>query len=292
MQLNILGTGAMACLFGARLADVADVTLVGTWAEGLAAIEEHGLVVADGPRESATAPVRAARLGAEVAPADLVLVLVKAWQTENVAGHLDSLLTPAGIALTLQNGIGNLEKLGPRAHLGVTTQGATLLGPGRVRPGGAGPTHIAGPEWVVELFQRAGFEAHQTDAAQVDGLVWGKLVVNCGINALTALLRVPNGELLARPDAAQLMERAATECAAVARAKGIALPFPDPVARVREVAQKTAVNRSSMFQDILRGAPTEIEAINGAVAREGDSLGVPTPVNEILWRLVKALVNG
>jgi 2-dehydropantoate 2-reductase len=296
MQLNILGTGAMACLFGARLAAVADVTLVGTWAEGLAAIEEHGLVVAEGPGESSgdssTASVRAARLGAEVTPADLVLVLVKAWQTESAAGHLDSLLTPAGVALTLQNGIGNLEKLGPRAHLGVTTQGATLLGPGRVRPGGAGPTHIAGPEWVVALFQRAGFEAHQAGAAQVDGLVWGKLVVNCGINALTALLRVPNGELLARPDAALLMERAASECAQVAQAKHIQLPFTNPVSRVREVAQKTAVNRSSMFQDILRGAPTEIEAINGAVTREGERLGVPTPVNEILWRLVKALVNG
>jgi 2-dehydropantoate 2-reductase len=296
MRVTILGTGAMACLFGARLAAVAEVTLVGTWAEGLAAIEEHGIVVAEGLRESSgdssTIPVRVARLGAAIEPADLVLVLVKAWQTEGVAGHISNLQSPNGITLTLQNGIGNLEKLGPRAHLGVTTQGATLLGPGRVRPGGAGPTHIAGPEWAVELFQRAGFEAHQTDAAQVDGLAWGKLVVNCGINALTALLRVPNGELLNRPDAALLMERAATECADVARAKHIQLPFTNPVERVREVAQKTAVNRSSMFQDILRGAPTEIEAINGAVVREGESLGVPTLVNEILWRLVKALVNG
>ena len=296
MRVTILGTGAMACLFGARLAAVAEVTLVGTWAEGLTAIEEHGIVVAEGLRESSgyasTIPVRAARLGAEVTSADLVLVLVKAWQTENVAGHISSLQSPKGITLTLQNGIGNLEKLGPRAHLGVTTQGATLLGPGRVRPGGAGPTHIAGPEWAVELFRRAGFEAHQTDAAQVDGLAWGKLVVNCGINALTALLRVPNGELLNRPDAALLMERAATEGADVARAKHIQLPFTNPVERVREVAQKTAVNRSSMFQDILRGAPTEIEAINGAVVREGERLDVPTPVNESLWRLVKALVNG
>ena len=255
MRIAILGTGAMGCLFGARLAAVADVTLVGSWAEGLAAIEEGGIVVEDSGGASAVR-VRVAHLGADLAPADLILVLVKAWQTDSLARHISHLRSPTGIALTLQNGIGNLEKLGPRAHLGVTTQGATLLGPGRVRPGGAGPTHIAGPEWVVEVFQRAGFEAHQTDAAQVDGLVWGKLVVNCGINALTALLRIPNGELLNRPDAALLMERAATECAAVARAKGIALPCPDPTARVREVAQKTAGNRSSMFQDILRGAPT------------------------------------
>ena len=77
----------------------------------------------------------------------------------------------------------------------------------------------------------------------------------------------------------------------MAKAKGIALPFSDPVARVREVAQKTAINKSSMFQDILRGAPTEIEAINGAVVREGERLGVPTPVNETLWRLVRAIAG-
>ncbi len=291
MRVTILGTGAMACLFGARLAPVAEVTLLGAWAEGVAAIQEHGIGVEEAQGASAI-QVRASRLGAgPVEPADLVLVLVKAWQTESVAAYLDSLLAPDGIALTLQNGIGNLEKLGPRARLGVTTQGATLLGPGRVKPGGAGPTHLAAPDWAAGLFRRAGFETHRVDTAQVDSLVWGKLVVNCGINALTAILRVPNGELLARPDATLLLERAARECAAVAQAKAIPLPFDDAAARAREVAQKTAINRSSMFQDILRGAPTEIEAINGAVAREGGRRGVPTPVNETLWRLVKALVQ-
>ena len=281
----------MACLFGARLAPVAEVTLLGSWAEGVAATQEHGIIVEEAQRAS-TVWVRAGRLGAgPVEPADLVLVLVKAWQTESVAAYLDSLLAPDGIALTLQNGIGNLEKLGPRAYLGVTTQGATLLGPGRVKPGGAGPTHLAAPDWAAGLFQRAGFETLRVDTAQVDSLVWGKLVVNCGINALTAILRVPNGELLNRPDAAALMEHAARECAEVAHAKNIQLPLADPVARVREVAERTAINKSSMFQDILRGAPTEIDAINGAVAREGARLGAPAPVNETLWRLVRALTR-
>lgn len=288
LRITILGTGALAGLFGARLAPVAEVTLVGTWAEGLAAIQERGIVVEE-PEGASSVQVQAAHEGTVVGPADLVLVLVKAWQTERVAGRLSSLLTPNGIALTLQNGLGNLEKLGPRARLGVTTMGATLLGPGHVRPGGVGPTHIAAPEWVAVLLRSAGFETHL--AENVEGLLWGKLVANCGINALTALLRVPNGELLARPDATAVMDRAAAECAAVARAKGIALPFADPVAQVREVARRTATNYSSMFQDILRGAPTEIEAINGAVARAGERLYVPTLVNETLWRLVRALVN-
>jgi 2-dehydropantoate 2-reductase len=278
----------MACLFGARLASVAEVTLVGTWAEGVAAIQERGIVV-EAPEGAATVRVQAVPLSAGATPADLVLVLVKAWQTESIAGRLASRLTSNGIALTLQNGLGNLEKLGPRARLGVTTLGATLLGPGYVRLGGLGPTHVSAPEWVADLLRSAGFEIHL--AENVEGLLWSKLAANCGINALTALLRVPNGELLARPDATAVMDRAATECAAVARAKGIALPFDDPIAHVREVARRTATNSSSMLQDILRGAPTEIEAINGAVAREGKRLYVPTPVNEMLWRLIRALVN-
>ncbi len=290
MRITILGTGAMACLLGARLSAVAEVTLIGTWPEGLAALQARGIELEEAGAVRAFR-VSAAPIGAAVPPARLLLVLVKTWQTEAVAAHLPALLGPEGIALTLQNGLGNLEKLGPRACLGVTMLGATLLGPGRVRAGGNGPTHLACPAWVAEVFGRAGLETHLADPAQIDGLVWSKLAVNCGINALTAILRVPNGELLARPDAARLMESAALECAAVARAKGLALAFADPAARVREVARCTALNHSSMFQDIARGAPTEIEAINGAVVREGQRCGVPTPVNEVLWRLIRTLVT-
>ncbi len=112
--------------------------------------------------------------------------------------------------------------------------------------------------------------------------------MNAGINALSAILNVPNGELLARTEARTLMEQAANEVAAVAHAKGIALPFADAAAEARRVAAATAANLSSMLQDVLRGAPTEIDAINGAVVREGARLGVPTPANETLLRLVAA----
>jgi 2-dehydropantoate 2-reductase len=138
------------------------------------------------------------------------------------------------------------------------------------------------------VLRSAGFDSHAVDAAQGAALAWGKLAVNAGINALSAILNVPNGELLARPEALRLMEQAANEVAAVARAKGIALPFADAAAEARRVAAATASNLSSMLQDVLRGAPTEVEAINGAVVREGVRAGVPTPVNEELRRLVAA----
>jgi 2-dehydropantoate 2-reductase len=217
-------------------------------------------------------------------------VLVKAWQTDRAARELPAHLSPGGFALTLQNGLGNVEKLGPGAYLGVTAQGATLLGPGRVRAGGDGPTHVAGPAVLADLLCEAGLDARTVDPACANSLAWGKLAVNAGINALTAILNVPNGELLSRPDARALMERAAEEAAAVARAKRILLPFDDAAGEARRVARATASNRSSMLQDVLRGAPTEVDAINGAVVREGARSGVPTPVNETLVRLVGARV--
>lgn len=231
------------------------------------------------------------QMGRDPEPADLAIVLVKSWQTARVAEHLSSYLKPEGQAISLQNGLGNLELLGSRAFPGTTAEGATLLGPGHVRAGGSGPTHAVAPEWVVQLLQSAGFECYSCSMSEAEGLLWGKLSISCGINALTALLRIPNGELLRRPAAGDLMAKAAMECAAVANAKGIRLPFPDPSARVREVAERTATNQSSMLQDILRRSPTECDAINGAVALEGKRLNVPTPVNELLWQLIRAAVQ-
>jgi 2-dehydropantoate 2-reductase len=288
VQVTIVGTGAMACLFGARLSTTAAVTVTGSWNAGVEAVRAGGIrvVEASGSRPY---PVAAVLWGEEAVPADLALILVKAWQTERVAGDLARLLKPGGMALTLQNGLGNIEILDGRARLGVTYMGATLIRPGHVQPGGAGTTWIAGADWVVRLFQNAGLAAEPADMHRLDGLLWGKLVVNCAINPVTAILGVRNGELLDRPDAMALMGLAAQECAEVARAQGIELPFPDPFERVCEVARDTAANQSSMLQDVLRGARTECDAINGAVVRWGEKLGIPTPANEMLVHLVEKI---
>jgi 2-dehydropantoate 2-reductase len=225
------------------------------------------------------------------------LVLVKSWQTTRAAEQLQSCLAPDGIALTLQNGIGNLEQLqdvlgSERASLGVTTVGATLLGPGHVRVGGTGPTYLVASDRLAHLMgilHQAGFEMEQVQ--DLEGLIWGKLAVNAGINPLTALLQIPNGELLKRPDARYLMLAAAREAAAVATAKGIVLSPTDPESHIVDVAWRTAENHSSMYQDIQRGAPTEIDVICGAIVKEGQRFRVPTPVNEFFLRLVRALVD-
>lgn len=294
-RVLILGTGALATLFAARLAAAgAQITLLGSWAAGLEALNRAGarLILPDG-REIQQA-VRAVSAPEQARGAKIALVLVKAWQTERAAHQLTTCLAPDGVALTLQNGLGNreilAEKLGAeRAALGVTTLGATLLGPGLARCGGEGFLALeAHPRLsgIDSLLRAAHFELKILPDA--GGLAWGKLVINSAINPLTALLQIPNGELLQRRGAQALMAALARETAQVAQACGAQLPFGDPAQAAAEVAQKTAANRSSMFQDRRRGAPTEIDAICGAVVRAANARGLAAPFNWMMWQLIEA----
>lgn len=147
----------MSCLFAARLSKVAQIAMTGTWPEGIAAIRDRGILFEDAGLKQVV-HVEVEQMGRDPEPADLAIVLVKSWQTARVAEHLSSYLKPEGQAISLQNGLGNLELLGSRAFPGTTAEGATLLGPGHVRAGGSGPTHAVAPEWVVQLLQSAGFE--------------------------------------------------------------------------------------------------------------------------------------
>jgi 2-dehydropantoate 2-reductase len=297
-NILIVGTGALATFFGARLAQAGhQITMLGTWQEGLKMLREHGARLVDAGGNEHQFEVQAIDDPRECNGIKYALVLVKAWQTERAAEQLKECLTEDGLAVTLQNGLGNREtlarRLGPdRVALGTTTTGATLLGPGLVRAGGEGNISIERHPVLGRLeaaLRAAQFNVNIVDDAQ--SLVWGKLVINAAINPLTALLRVPNGELLERPFARELMRTLASEAAQVAAAEGISLPFSDPMTAVEEVALKTAANRSSMLQDVLRGAPTEIDAICGAVVRVAQKHDLPVPVNLTCWKLVKAITG-
>jgi 2-dehydropantoate 2-reductase len=297
-HILIVGTGALATLFAARLKQAGyQITMLGTWNAGLEALRTKGarLVGMDGTEHHfevhATNDPRQSR-GIKSA-----LVLVKAWQTERVGRQLQECLADDGLAITLQNGLGNREILAKslglnRVALGTTTTGATLLGPGLVREGGQGIISMErhpslGP--VIEALTSATFNVQLVDDAQ--SLIWGKLVINAAINPLTALLRVPNGNLLDSPSAREMMGALANEAARVAAAEKIHLPFSDPVAAAEEVASKTAENHSSMLQDVLRGAPTEIDAICGAVVKVAQKHNLDTPINWACWKLVKGLTE-
>jgi 2-dehydropantoate 2-reductase len=296
LNITIFGVGAMGTLFGSRLSPLAHVTLFGHWPEQIETLQRDGLTVTYPDNSQSYHTLSVTNKLEQIPPADLALILVKSYQTERAASQAATVLRPDGLAITLQNGLGNLEKLieavgRERATLGVTTQGATVLAPGRLYHAGEGITHLAlvpglekRLEVIANLFNAAGLETLLVDNA--DSLVWGKLTINAGINPLTALLEVPNGALVEKDSLRQIMIAAASEAAQVAGAQGIQLPFADVSYQTTQVSKATANNRSSMLQDISRSAPTEIEAISGAIVRFGKRFGIPTPVNEfLLWAI-------
>ena len=299
-NILIVGTGALATLFAARLAQAGyPITMLGSWTAGLEALGKNGARLVDSRGHERRFDVQPISDPHECRGIEYALVLVKAWQTEYAAGQLRECFAGSqrGLAVTLQNGLGNREALArslglSRVAPGVTTTGATLLGPGLVREGGEGIISIErhpnlGP--LEAALKSAAFNVEIVEDAQ--SLIWGKLVINAAINPLTALLRVPNGKLLERPSAHEMMKALAEETASVAEAENIRLPFSDPVVAAQEVARRTAANHSSMLQDVLRKAPTEIDAICGAVVETGQKHHVNTPANWACWKLVKAMVE-
>jgi 2-dehydropantoate 2-reductase len=288
----IVGSGALATLMAARLsAAKIDVTMLGTWPEGLAALRKKGA----GLEGEGSYPVNVTNDPAECKGAKTALIFVKSWQTARVARQLVDCLGADGLAVTFQNGLGNDDILAGvlgRQHVirGVTTLGATQLAPGVVRSNGGGELTLEAHEKLKML--EASLRAAKFELKVVEDLqpyVWGKLVINAAINPLTALLRVKNGELLASPPACELMGKLARETASVAEALGVRLLFSAPERAVEEVARQTSENSSSMLQDILHGTQTEVDVINGAVVFYGGQNGVPTPVNQVIYSLVKAL---
>ena len=298
MNFLIVGPGAMGCLFAGHLKKAGhQVVILDYKAERANHINGNGISlegVGGNFNVQVTAVTEKPSRKIHVA-----LICVKAYQTDEVARTLSSWLDPDVMVLTLQNGLGNLETLkkvlGDKRVLGgVTAEGATLLGPGHVRHAGRGPT-IIGPAGsddgpaanIVSAFADAGFDIRAVDG--VEDLIWGKLIVNVGINALAAITKLKNGRLPDVDGTRQVMKEAVLEAVRVADVKGIKLPFPDPIERVLEVCRGTADNIASMLQDVLAQRATEIRFINGAIVSEGRSLGIPTPVNFTLSCLVEAL---
>ena len=300
MKLAIVGPGALGCLMAALFWEAGeDVTLVDYQAERAARLRYRGIHVhtLEGATRVLNVPIA---LAPEVGPCDLTIVAVKAYQTKAAAQALPTLMSQGGMALTLQNGLGNLEEMarvvGPERLLaGVGFLGVTRQAEGRIIYAGRGAIYVGVPAGsqlsltevaaVVEIFQRAGLDCQSRE--DIAAVLWEKLIINVGINPLTALLRVPNGALLELPPAWQVAVTAATEAQTVGRAAGLNLNG-NPEARLTQVCTNTAANRSSMLQDILAGRPTEIEALNAQVAIRGRGLGLPTPVNDLLTALIRA----
>jgi 2-dehydropantoate 2-reductase len=295
MRFLIVGPGAMGCLFGARLKMAGfDVTILDYNRERADLLNRQGIIV-EGVSGDYTAMVPVV-IDEVKDRFDFALLCVKANRTRTAGESLKGMLHRETIIVTLQNGIGNLEILEDifgkeRVLGGVTAEGATVLGWGKIRHAGVGST-IIGPrgkrsENLAAALKKADFKAEAAD--NVEGLLWGKLIVNAGINALTAITRLKNGRLPQVEGTSLIMEELVREAEAVAAAKNIKLPYNDPLVRVREVCRNTSGNIASMLQDVLNKKETEIDFINGAIVMEGEMLGIPTPANRTLTHLVKAI---
>ncbi|MFN2216735.1 MAG: ketopantoate reductase family protein, partial [Anaerolineales bacterium] len=236
-KILIVGSGAMATLFAARLsAGGIRVSILGTWREGLDAFKKNGAGITDTNGSERFFPVDTLSPDEQQDKFHYAIVLVKSWQTCQASSALANWLEPEGKCLTLQNGLGNRECLeeylgSNRVIMGVTTIGGTLLAPGRVSAGGEGIITIekqAGVEALIQMLNKAGFETRLVDDAK--SLIWGKLVINAAINPLSAILNVKNGQLLKNADANMLMDELSLETSAVANALEIKLPYDDPAA--------------------------------------------------------------
>lgn len=300
MQTVIVGAGAMGSLVGALLTENGiDVTLYDIAREQVAAIREQGLIIERGDRKR-TVRIPATCALKEIEFADLLILLVKSYDTRNAVRGVMPLISSRTLVLTLQNGGGNLEmitELIPKGQVfaGVTSHGAMRLGLGVIRHNGGAKTYL-GPaddkqlrkaEEIAGLLNQGGLETMVS--RDIQGTIWTKLTANAAINPLTAITGCTNGELLEHQDTIKIMEMIIEEVKKTASAQGIQLLHEDMFDYVKSVCAATRENKSSMLMDILGGRRTEIDAMNGLIALLGKKYGVPVPVNKCMSNLVRVI---
>ncbi len=297
-RIAVLGAGAVGCYFGGMLARAgAPVTLIAR-EQHAAAIQRDGLrlhTLAFDERVHVAASSDVARVSA----ADIVLLTVKTLDTEAAARAAAPHLRPDAVMVSLQNGVDNVERIrsasGIDAVAAVIYVAVAMSGPGAVRHSGRGdivvgnlPGQRHDLEWIPGVFEGAGVECRISKNIQAE--LWTKLIINCAYNAVSALTRSRYRGIARDPWTRNVLARAVEEAAAIATASGIELDRPDLVDSVLALGEATMPEAtSSTAQDLARGKKTEIDSLNGHVARRGAELGIPTPVNSTLHALVKRL---
>jgi 2-dehydropantoate 2-reductase len=295
----MLGAGAMGCLFAARIAETgADVVVVDVHPARLAAIRKRGIALSD-DFGSRTVAVRAA-LASELREApDLIILFTKGMHSAAALASVAHLREGRPAALTLQNGLGNAELLAAafgegRVVMGTALIPADLTGPNAVSTHGfasicLGPMSTEGAgiaEHIGALLSQARFSV--TPRADIIAAVWEKVAFNAALNAIAMICEVPNAGIDNAPGR-RIASAVARETVAVAAADGISLDLDGILASVDAALREHRNHKASMLHDREAGRPSEIETINGAIARQGIRLGVPTPVCDTLSDLVRII---
>jgi len=304
VKIAVVGAGAMGSVYAGILGDAGnEVWAVDVWAEHVEAINRDGLTV-DGASGKRTVRIRATSDPGDVGVCDLVVIATKARDVELAAERARPLLGPQTVVLPIQNGLGSADRIASvlgeePVAIGVAGGfGASIVGPGHVHHNGWELVRLGerrGPATprihrVAEVWADAGFRVQAYD--DVEQLVWEKLIFNVTFSGTCAVLERTIGEVLADPSAWQVASACGSEAFAVARARGIALDFDDPVAYARAFGEKIAGARPSMLLDVLAGRPCEIGVINGAIPPAAREVGLTAPVNEVVTALVRAKSPG
>jgi 2-dehydropantoate 2-reductase len=298
MRVCVIGAGRMGSLYGALIARAGYwVVLFDWWQAHIEAVRRNGLRLR-GITGDFRVDVPATVEAQEVGLCDMAIILTNTNQTEAAAEVAERVLKPEGFALTLQNGVGNIEALsevlGPHRVVGGLSYHSAAL----VEPGIVDHTH-KGPTWIGEidgsrskrlqalegLLHTSGFEP--TIVPNIVEYIWDKFVHNCAYNALCAVSGLRVGEVVRAPAADELQTRIVEEALAVVRAMGIVLPDSDPLRHIKEFG-RAKFNKPSMLQHLEEGRQTEIDSLNGAVVRHGRALGISTPYNDALTLMIKA----
>lgn len=298
MKIAVVGAGAMGSLFGGYLSQKNDVYLVDIWAEHVQAINENGLKIEEQDGQIRIFHPKATTDAKTVGVVELAVVFVKSIQTIEAMEENISLIGPDTMVLSLQNGYGNdadIRKFVDKKNiiLGTTAHGCTMKEPGFVYHAGVGQNHI-GPvssdrnaaEIVAAVLNECDLITDVSD--DVMKLVWNKLFVNVGINAITALIDRTNACIADSPCANAVSKALVYEAVATANAGGANFDAAAVFANVVEVARKTGLNRSSMLQDVSKKRKTEIDKINGAIVKEAEAHGVDVPANRLIVNLIHA----
>lgn len=292
MRFGILGAGAVGCYYGALLAKAGhELTLVGR-PSFVAHVRVDGLRLDKGGVSEIVHP-RVDTTAAALRDCEVILVCVKSGDTEAAGRELAPYLGRQTAVFSFQNGVDNADRLAALLQRPVVPAvlyvAVQMAGPGHVRHQGRGDV-ILGPAQAspatAAALREAGIPA--TVSSDVREALWGKLIINCAYNALSAVADLPYGRMIQVPGVAEVMRDVVRECVAVARGLGLALASPD-MDPVLEIAAAMPGQYSSTAQDLSRHRPTEIDHLNGYVVRKAAELGIPTPANRVLLTLVKLL---
>jgi 2-dehydropantoate 2-reductase len=286
-NIVVLGAGAIGSTYGALLSQKHDVTLIGRPAH-MKAIREKGLTITGDA--AGTYKLETSTKVEEILPQTLLMVTVKAHHLNEVLTSIRQLIRKDTLILLLQNGLGIKEAahsaLGSDSNsiCGIVAFGAEFLEPGRIhaRLGFTFLNTDTASLKVTELFQSSGLQVVNSEEFSTD--VWRKVAINCVANPLSAILQIPTKTLVS-PELANIRRGIVEECIAVGKAEGIKLDLS--LLQIMETQFLNFENRTSMFQDILRGRKTEINFLNGRIVELGRRHKIPTPVNEVLTQLIK-----